>query len=58
MDETKPTAKPPPGFSAFKRFLEKLARVPKAEIDQKEAEYQEERKRVQRARARTRSKAV
>jgi hypothetical protein len=35
--------KPPPGFSAFKQFLEKLAKVPKGEIDEKEAEYQKER---------------
>lgn len=36
--------KPPPGFSAFKNLLEKLAKVPKREIDEKEAEYQRERK--------------
>ncbi len=35
--------KPPPGFSAFKQFLEKLAKVPKEEIDEKEAEYQRSR---------------
>jgi hypothetical protein len=35
--------KPPPGFSAFKAFLEKLAKVPKSEIDDKEAEYKKQR---------------
>ncbi len=39
-DDKKP---PPQGFSAFKQFLEKLAKVPKAEIDEKEREYQERR---------------
>jgi hypothetical protein len=33
----------PPGFSAFKALLEKLVKVPKAEIDEKEVEYQRER---------------
>jgi hypothetical protein len=33
----------PPGFSAFKSLLEKLVKVPKAEIDEKEAEYQRQR---------------
>jgi hypothetical protein len=32
----------PPGFSAFKALLEKLVKVPKAEIDEKEAEYLEQ----------------
>jgi hypothetical protein len=32
--------KPPPGFSAFKNLLAKIAKVPKREIDEKEAEYQ------------------
>jgi hypothetical protein len=37
--------KPPPdAYSAFKAFLEKLVKVPKSEIDEKEAEYQRERK--------------
>ncbi len=36
-------AKAPPGFSAFKQFLEKLVKVHKSEIDEKEAEYQKER---------------
>jgi hypothetical protein len=36
-------AKAPPGFSAFKAFLKKLVKVPKAEIDAKDAEYQKER---------------
>ncbi len=31
--------KQPPGFSAFKQFLEKLVKVPKADIDEKEVEY-------------------
>ncbi|CAN5666462.1 hypothetical protein BH24ACI5_BH24ACI5_17150 [soil metagenome] len=35
--------KPPPGFSAFRAFLEKLAKVPKKEIDEQEAEYQRQR---------------
>jgi hypothetical protein len=35
--------KPPPGFSAFKQFLEKLVKVPKAEIDEREREYQKRR---------------
>lgn len=36
--------KPPPGgYSAFKKLLGKLAKVPKAEIDEKEREYQNER---------------
>jgi len=35
--------KPPPGFSAFKKLLEKVAKVPKSEIDKKEAEYRLER---------------
>jgi hypothetical protein len=35
--------KPPPGFSAFKKLLENIAKVPKREIDEKEAEYQRER---------------
>jgi hypothetical protein len=38
--------KPPPGFSAFKKLLEKIAKVPKSEIDSKEAEYIESRKHV------------
>ena len=41
MTEKKP--KPPPGFSAFKKLLGKVAKVPKSEIDQKEAEYQQDR---------------
>jgi hypothetical protein len=48
--------KPPPGFSAFKQLLEKLVRVPKKEIDKREAEYKEQR--GQRPRAGPRSKAV
>ena len=38
--------KPPPGFSAFKKLLGKIAKVPKREIDEKEAEYQRERERL------------
>jgi hypothetical protein len=41
---------PPPGFSAFKKLLEKVAKVPKSEIDEKEAEYQAERKDASKAR--------
>lgn len=37
--------KPPPGFSGFKAFLEKLVKVPKKEIDEQEAEYQQQRER-------------
>lgn len=40
----------PEGFSAFKRLLEKLVRVPKGEIDEKEAEYQRERERLRKKR--------
>lgn len=43
-------AKAPPGFSAFKEFLGRLVKVPKAEIDEKEAEYQRERERVKQKR--------
>ncbi|HXG54470.1 MAG TPA: hypothetical protein VNJ03_03750 [Vicinamibacterales bacterium] len=35
--------KAPPGHSALKDLLEKIAKVPKREIDEKEAEYQRER---------------
>jgi hypothetical protein len=36
--------KPPAGeYSAFKKLLGKLAKVPKVEIDAKEREYQDER---------------
>jgi hypothetical protein len=43
------TKKPPPdAYSAFKAFLEKLVKVPKSEIDEKEAEYQRERERQRR----------
>ena len=43
--------KKPPGFSAFKKLLEKLARVPRAEIDEKEAEYQRERETLRKKQA-------
>jgi hypothetical protein len=37
---------PPPGeYSAFKKLLGKLAKVPKEEIEKKEAEYRAERER-------------
>jgi hypothetical protein len=42
VTEEKPPPRPP-GFSAFKNLLEKLAKVPKREIDEKEAEYRRER---------------
>jgi hypothetical protein len=40
--------KPPPkdAYSAFKELLGKLAKVPKAEADEKEVEYQRERARI------------
>ena len=44
--------KPPPGFSAFKKLLGKIAKVPKREIDEKEAEYQRERERQRERRKR------
>lgn len=38
--------KPPAGeYSAFKKLLDGIAKVPKAEIDQKEREYQDDRNR-------------
>lgn len=43
-----PNETPPPGHASLKAFLAKLARVPKAEIDEKEAEYQRERNRKKR----------
>lgn len=42
-DDNKP---PPDAYSAFKAFLEKLVKVPKREIDRKEAEYIESRKHI------------
>ena len=42
-DKKKP---PPREYSAFKKLLGKLAKVPKNEIEEKEAEYQRERKRI------------
>lgn len=49
-DQEPPPDSPPLGFAAFKLFLAKLAGVPKHEIDEKEAEYQEERKAARKAR--------
>lgn len=43
--------KPPPKadeYSAFKNLLHKIAKVPKAEADEKEVEYQRERKKIKR----------
>ena len=40
-DKKKPP--PPDEYSAFKRLLSKIARVPKHEIDEEEAKYQRER---------------
>jgi hypothetical protein len=43
---TKPKKPPPKNadeWSAFQRLLKGIARVPKAELDEKEAEYQRER---------------
>jgi hypothetical protein len=40
---TEKREKPPPGFSAFKKLLGAVAKVPKSEIDEKETEYQRER---------------
>jgi hypothetical protein len=48
---TEPPEKPPPGFSAFKSLLEKLVKVPKREIDEKEAKYQKERERLRKNKA-------
>jgi hypothetical protein len=39
-----PDETPPPGHDSFKAFLGKLAKVPKSEIDEKEAAYQRARK--------------
>jgi hypothetical protein len=48
-DEPKPpAAKPQPGHNAFKDFLTKLAKVPKAEIDEREAEYRRMREKKKR----------
>ena len=47
--------KPPPGtdeLSAFRKLLGKLAKVPKSEIDAKEAEYQRERERIRKKKRR------
>jgi hypothetical protein len=34
--------KPPPGeYSAFKELLDKIVKVPKAEVEEKEREFQE-----------------
>jgi len=36
--------KPPPDeYAAFQRLLEKIAKVPKAEVEKKEREYQDSR---------------
>jgi hypothetical protein len=44
--------KPPPTdeYSAFKKLLNRIAKVPKAETDAKEAEYQQERERIRKNR--------
>jgi hypothetical protein len=39
-DEKKP---PPDEYSAFRKLLDGIAKVPKKEIDKKEQEYQQER---------------
>jgi hypothetical protein len=44
--------KPPPAFSAFKNLLEKLVKVPKAEIDEQEREYQRQREAERRTKKR------
>jgi hypothetical protein len=38
-----PPGKPPDEYSAFKELLGKIAKVPKAEADEKEVEYQQRR---------------
>jgi hypothetical protein len=42
--------KPPPKdageYSAFKRLLDRVAKVPKAEIERREREYQDEREKL------------
>jgi len=45
--------RPPPkdAYSAFKELLGKLAKVPKAEADEKEAEYQRHRTTLKKKRA-------
>lgn len=43
--------KTPPGFSAFKSLLDKLVKVPKREIDEKDAKYQKERERFRKNKA-------
>jgi hypothetical protein len=41
-DDKKPQRKPDE-YTAFKRLLNGIAKVPKAELDEQEAEYQRER---------------
>ena len=50
--------KPPPGFSAFKTLLTKIARVPKREIDEQETEYRREREATKRVKKAAREKSV
>ena len=42
-----PDETPPPGHDSLKAFLAKLAEVPKAELDEKEADYQKGRDALQ-----------
>jgi hypothetical protein len=48
-DKPKPPPKPN-DWSAFRKLLGKIARVPKAEIEEQEREYQRERERLRNAR--------
>jgi hypothetical protein len=47
-DAKKPPPKPE-GFLTFKAFLEKIIKVPKTEIDEKESEYRSDRKRLRKS---------
>jgi hypothetical protein len=40
-------------FEKFREFVRKVVSVPKSEIDRREAEYQRERKRIRRKRAKS-----
>jgi hypothetical protein len=49
---TNETQQPTP-FEKFREFVRKVVSVPKSEIDRREAEYQRERKRIRRKRAKS-----
>jgi len=48
-DEKKPPPEKVDEWSAFQRLLHGIAKVPKAEVDEKEAQWQDERKKIRRA---------